>query len=203
MKHNNKIKQSELLDVRQVSDLPPELRAAVQDGPLQETWSLHQKALQLGETVRDAREELSISALGTQGYLNRLEARRTLREQEQKRKAWWRRLSQITWSGVSVAAAAALLWWTPQKVEQDLKITAQLYKKTATQQAVASAKKDNIDQWLQQLGGRVVLDDTEERESNTQHPLTTFVNAENDDIAPISQELPGSLDDLSLLTTEE
>ncbi|MCB9640707.1 MAG: hypothetical protein H6728_13710 [Myxococcales bacterium] len=201
MKQNKRNQDTELLDVRKESDLPPEMRASIQKEPLQEMWSLHQKALQLGDSVREARGDMPASALSSQGYLNRLESRLALRKEEQKRKAWWRRLSQITWSGVAVAASVAVLWWVPNKVELDLKTTAQLNQKHRPQQAMASAKKDNTDLWLQRLGGSV-MDDNEERDTTAQYSLDTFVNADGDDIAPISQELPGSLEDLSVLSPE-
>jgi|GEM_PF-5835576 len=195
---------SAILEAKDAKELSPETRASLaQDETLQDTWTLHQTALRFGESVRDKRSEQPISALSSQGYLQRVEARLAQRKQQQSQKAWWLRVYQVAGSGVVVAASAVLLWWAPQKIAQDIALSSKpLDRWSQPQSPTAIAQKDNIDLWLQRLGGSA-LSETEPNEnpSRTDDPLTAFVDS--DGLSPISQTIPATLEGVSVLSEEE
>ncbi len=206
MNYSTKVQASALLEAKHTHELPSELCASLeQDETLQETWTLHQKALQVGESVRLHRAQQPIDALSSQGYLQRVEARLAQRKQEQAHKAWWRRVYQVTWSGVAVAASAVLLWWTPQKIAQDIALQPNPLQRIARPQTAAVvAKKDNLDLWLQRLGGNALIEgEPNEQTPRTEDPLVNFVDAEGDELAPISQRIPSDLEGVSILSDDE
>lgn len=206
MNYSTKAKASALLDAKHTHELSPDLCASLeQNEALQETWGLHQKALQIGESVRSHRAQQPIDALSSQGYLQRVEARLVQRKQEQSQKAWWRRVYQVAGSGFAVAASAVLLWWTPQQIAQDIALQPNPLRRLAhSQTAAAVAQKDNLDLWLQRLGGNALAEgEPSEQTPRAEDPLMNFVDAESDELAPISQRIPLNLEGVSILSEDE
>ncbi|MCK6511122.1 hypothetical protein L6R29_14260 [Myxococcota bacterium] len=204
MNRSNPTTPSAILEAKDTTELSPEIRASLtQDETLQETWALHQMALRFGESVRTKRSEQPISALSSQGYLQRIEARLAQRKQQQSQKTWWLRVYQVAGSGVVVAASAMLLWWTPQKIAQDIALSSEpLNRSIQPRTPTAIAKKDNLDLWLQRLDGSALSEiELNETPSRSDDPLAAFVDS--DGLAPISQTIPAALEGVSILSEEE